>query len=274
MRKGSHVRHQAKAHLTLRLIMYDTNSKSLSIMSSSSGVSSHTCKALNVMPADSFEVSASQITCTPDETQQESHPELQDSECKETNTMNADFGENDGGSIGLSTKVVGALAEHNLVITDNEFFENGDGDDLDDSTVIVECPSGKETKSLTLEEATNTILFCSSIVHDLVYEAATIAMNNKPRMCRWKKICFIIQRSSSYDGRGSRTKEKKKHSSKGRRKQRETEEETEVHIENDENASEAAAMMSNVGVPPPPSKGGESVKLPPKLENKYNCSIM
>ncbi|KAL0695520.1 hypothetical protein Bca4012_062700 [Brassica carinata] len=265
MRKGSHVRHQAKAHLTLRLIMYDTNSKSLSIMSSSSGVSSHTCKALNVMPADSFEVSASQITCTPDETQQESHPELQDSECKETNTMNADFGENDGGSIGLSTKVVGALAEHNLVITDNEFFENGDGDDLDDSTVIVECPSGKETKSLTLEEATNTILFCSSIdvpVEEDMFHHPTVLGKLNPN------------RSSSYDGRGSRTKEKKKHSSKGRRKQRETEEETEVHIENDENASEAAAMMSNVGVPPPPSKGGESVKLPPKLENKYNCSIM
>ena len=71
-------------------------------------------------------------------------------------------------------------------------------------------------------------------------------------------------RSSSY-GRGGGTKEKNKQSSKQR--------ETDVHIESDENASEAAAMMSNVGVPPP-SKVRESLKPPPKLENKCNCSIM
>ncbi|KAL0695531.1 hypothetical protein Bca4012_062711 [Brassica carinata] len=392
IRKGSHVRHQSGSTLDMETHRYDTNSKSLSSMSSSSGVSSHTCKALNVMQEDSFEACASQITCTPDETQQESHPQLQDSESKETNAMIADFGENDGGSTGLSTKVVGALAEHNLVITDSEFCENGDGDEvantvskieisespahvrstselgalpvtddhsrleekdgnesprhglsttaaseielescapethglgvydeipesecnlnavddcseksmghdsadhhnslapvneiLDESTVIVECPGGKETKSLTLEEATDTILFCSSIVHDLVYEAATIAMDKakdvaaEEEMLHHPTVTVLGKsnpnRSSTY-GRGSGTKTKKKQSSKGRRKQTETEEETDVHIENDENASEAAAMMSNVGVPPPPSKGGETLKPPPKLENKCNCSIM
>ncbi|KAF8060425.1 hypothetical protein N665_1216s0012 [Sinapis alba] len=389
IRKGSHVRHQSGSTLDMETHRYDTNSKSLSSMSSSSGVSSHTCKALTVMPADSFEVCASQITCTPEDIHQESHPELQDSECKETNAMNADFGENDGGSIGLSTKVVGDVAERNLVITDNEFCENGDGDDvantvstteisespahlrstselgalpvtddhswlqekdgnespqhglptttaseielescapethglgvhdeipesdcnlnavddcaeknmghasvdhhnslapvneiLDESSVIVECPGGKETKSLTLEEATDTILFCSSIVHDLVYEAATIAMDKAKDVAAEEEMLHPTvtvlgksnpNRSSSY-GRGSGTKAKKKQSSKARRKQTETEEKTEVHIENDENASEAAAMMSNVGVPPP-SKG-ESLKPPPKLENKCNCSIM
>ncbi|CAG7864518.1 unnamed protein product [Brassica rapa] len=371
IRKGSHVRHQSGSTLDMETHRYDTNSKSLSSMSSSSGVSSHTCKALNVMPAESFEVCASQITCTPDETHQESHPELQ-----ETNVMNADFGEDDG-----------ALAEQKLVITDKEFCENGDGDDvannaskveisespahvrstselgalpvtddhsrlqekggnespqhglstmtaseielescaaekhgigvhdeilesecnlnavedcseksmghdysldhnslapvneiLDESTVIVECPGGKETKSLTLEEATDTILFCSSIVHDLVYEAATIAMEKAKDVAAEEEMLHPTvtvlgksnpNRSSNY----GRTKEKKKQSSKARRKQRETEAKTEVDIENDENASEAAAMMGNVGVPPPPSKG-ESLKPPPKLENKCNCSIM
>lgn len=152
----------------------------------------------------------------------------------------------------------------------------------DESTVIVECPGGKETKSLTLEEATDTILFCSSIVHDLVYEAATIAMDKTKNVPVEQELLHPTvtvlgksnaNRFSSY-GRGGGTKEKKKQSSKARRKlQRETEEKTEVDIENDENASEAAAMMSNVGVPPPPSKG-ESLKPPPKLENKCNCSIM
>lgn len=126
IRKGSHVRQRSGSTLDMETHRYDTNSKSLSIMSSSSGVSSHTCQALNVMPENSFEVCAARMTCTHDETHQDSHPELQDLECKETNVMNADFSESIG-SIGISTNVVGALAEHDPVIVDNGFCENGDG---------------------------------------------------------------------------------------------------------------------------------------------------
>ena len=38
---------------------------------------------------------------------------------------------------------------------------------------------GGNTRSLTLEEVTDTILFCSSIIHDLAYQAATIAMEKE-----------------------------------------------------------------------------------------------
>ncbi|KAK4785418.1 hypothetical protein SAY86_002107 [Trapa natans] len=46
-------------------------------------------------------------------------------------------------------------------------------------TVRVESHGHNRTKSYTLEEATDTILFCSSIVHDLAYSAATIAMEKE-----------------------------------------------------------------------------------------------
>eukprot|EP00252_Welwitschia_mirabilis_P004269 TRINITY_DN14558_c0_g1_i3.p1 TRINITY_DN14558_c0_g1~~TRINITY_DN14558_c0_g1_i3.p1 ORF type:complete len:1275 (-),score=284.03 TRINITY_DN14558_c0_g1_i3:367-4191(-) len=51
-----------------------------------------------------------------------------------------------------------------------------------DSTSTVDAPRSYLSRNLTLEEATDTILFCSSIVHDLAYKAVNIAMEkeNKP----------------------------------------------------------------------------------------------
>ncbi|KAJ4879853.1 hypothetical protein Rs2_36907 [Raphanus sativus] len=388
IRKGSHVRHQSGSTLDMETHRYDTttNSKFLSSMSSTSGVSSHSCQALNVMPADS----------TYDETHQESKPDLQDSKCDETNVMNADLGEIDG-SFGLSTNVVGVSAEIKNVffchngddVLDNtamgkveEISESSaahvrstsevgastatddcslydhsklqekdvnetphtttasetepescepetpglgvddetpecnnvnavDDDDCseknmahasvdhhnslaplvneisDESTVLVECPGQKEPKSLTLEEATDAILFCSSIVHDLVYQAASIAMDKGRDVAGTEEEEEILRptvtvlgksnanRSSYTSGGGTKTNKKQSSKvAKASRKQMETEEKTEVHIENDENAGEAAGMMiSNVGVLPSNNKA-DNLKPPPKLENKCNCSIM
>ncbi|KAF8084077.1 hypothetical protein N665_0734s0004 [Sinapis alba] len=386
IRKGSHVRHQSGSTLDIETHRYDTTSKFLSSMSSTSGVSSQACQALNVIPADSFEMCPAQMTCT----NEESHPELQDSNCDETNVMQSD------GSVGLSTNVVGVLTELDPVIIENVFCENGDdvdntalseveisespahvrstsevgastpatddcslydhsklqekdvnetphhgsftttaseiepegcepetpglgvhdessgpegnvdaADDCsekikshasvdhhnslappvneisDESTVLVECTGRKEPKSLTLEEATDAILFCSSIVHDLVYQAASIAMDKardvaateeeilRPTMTVLGKS--NANRSSSYTG-GSGTKTKKQSAKATRKQQTETEEKIEVHIENDENAGEAAMISSNVGLPS--SNKADNLKPPPKLENKCNCSIM
>uniref|UniRef100_A0A1J3FRF8 Microtubule-associated protein futsch n=1 Tax=Noccaea caerulescens TaxID=107243 RepID=A0A1J3FRF8_NOCCA len=390
IRKGSHVRHQSGSTLDMETHRYDTNSKSLSSMSSPSGFSSQACQALNVMTEDSFQVSAAQMTCAHDETHRESRPELQDPECDETNVMNADFGESVE-SIGTSTNVVGAMAEHNPEIVDDGFCENGDDvantvmskveisespthvrstselgaspvtdecalydhsklqekdgnetprhgsstttaseiepencepetpglvgvhdeipesecnlnavDDcseksmahdsvdhhnssvpvneiLDESTVIVECPGRKEPKSLTLEEATDTILFCSSIVHDLVYQATTVAMEKAKEVPAEEEALHLhpavtVLGKSNANRTSYRTKAKKQSSksAKASRKQTETEEKTDVQIENDENAGEAV-MIRNVGVPP---RKGDNMKPPPKLENKCNCSIM
>lgn len=43
-----------------------------------------------------------------------------------------------------------------------------------------DAPRGYLSRSMTLEEATDTVLFCSSIVHDLVYKVATTAMEKEP----------------------------------------------------------------------------------------------
>ncbi|XP_010460547.1 PREDICTED: uncharacterized protein LOC104741389 [Camelina sativa] len=387
IRKGSHIRQRSGSTLDLETHRYDTNSKSLSTMSSSSGMSSHALQALNVMPEDSFEVCTAQMTCTQDETHKESHSEIQDSECKETNVMNADFGESVG-LVGISANEVGDLAEQNPVVNDNGCSENGDDvantvetrespahvrsisdlgasiitddsslndhsrlqekdgneiphgsstttaldielescrsetpsvgvhdevpesgcnlnavDDcseksmahpsvdhhnslvpaneiLDESTVRVECPGGKEPRSLTLEEATDTILFCSSIVHDIVYQAATLAVDKAKDVPDEEEMLHptvtVLGKSnanrSSYGlGGGTKAKKKNAKSAKASRKQTETEEKTQVvEIENDENAGEAV-MIRNVGVPP---GKGANLKPPPKLESKCNCSIM
>ncbi|CAA7396391.1 unnamed protein product [Spirodela intermedia] len=45
--------------------------------------------------------------------------------------------------------------------------------------VMVEAPVGNKTRCLTLEEATDTILFCSSIVQDLAFQSAAIGMEKE-----------------------------------------------------------------------------------------------
>ncbi|KAG0499907.1 hypothetical protein HPP92_004161 [Vanilla planifolia] len=46
------------------------------------------------------------------------------------------------------------------------------------SAITIEAPR-EMSRSLTLEEATDTILFCSSIIHDLAYKAVVVAMENE-----------------------------------------------------------------------------------------------
>ncbi|MCD7460440.1 hypothetical protein HAX54_043561 [Datura stramonium] len=49
----------------------------------------------------------------------------------------------------------------------------------EESTVTLRGKECNKPRSLTLEEATDTILFCSSIVHDLAYRAANIAIEKE-----------------------------------------------------------------------------------------------
>ena len=160
IRKGSHVRHESGSTLDMETHRYDTNSKFLSSMSGNA------CQALNVVPADSFEVCAAQMTCTDDETHQESHYELQDSKCTETNVMN--------GSIGLSTNEVVILAAHDPVIIDNGFSENRD--DVDNSVMskveISESPA--HVRNTSEVGASTAIDDCSLYDHSKLQEKDVI----------------------------------------------------------------------------------------------------
>ncbi|TXG56103.1 hypothetical protein EZV62_017416 [Acer yangbiense] len=143
---------------------------------------------------------------------------------------------------------------------------------LEESTVLLECRGGSMGRSLTLEEATDAILFCSSIVHDLAYQAATIAMEkeNEEPLEDSRPTVTILGKSSGdrKDPRGRTISKRTAKSLKARQRRVETNVKApSSKTENDENADES--MICNVGVP----NKVDSTK-PPKLESKCNCTIM
>ncbi|KAL5760105.1 hypothetical protein ACOSQ2_018943 [Xanthoceras sorbifolium] len=141
-----------------------------------------------------------------------------------------------------------------------------------ESTVLLECRGGSKGRSLTLEEATDAILFCSSIVHDLAYQAATIAIEkeNEEPLQDSRPTVTILGKSSGdrKDPRGRTVSKRTAKSQKARQRRVETNVKTlSSKTENDENADEST--IRNVGVP----NKVDSTK-PPKLESKCNCTIM
>ncbi|XP_021746712.1 mucin-12-like isoform X2 [Chenopodium quinoa] len=142
----------------------------------------------------------------------------------------------------------------------------------EESTVTVEEQGGRRTRSLTLEEATDTILFCSSIVHDLAYKAASIAIEKEKENLELlegsRPMVTIPERRSSdkKDHRGftsGRTPKTQK-AKKGRASEAEVKPPL---TENEERSNEP--VVRNVGLP----NNADSMK-PPKLESKCNCTIM
>lgn len=140
------------------------------------------------------------------------------------------------------------------------------------STVTVECQGAGNTRSLTLEEATDTILFCSSIIHDLAYQAATVAMEKEcPDRFEGSEPTVTLVGKPSSDRKDTRSRTVSKRTPKPQ-KVRQKRVETDVKppsgtTENDENVNEP--FTSNVGLP----NKVDSMK-PPKLESKCNCIIM
>ncbi|KAI5406271.1 uncharacterized protein LOC127083081 [Lathyrus oleraceus] len=143
----------------------------------------------------------------------------------------------------------------------------------EESTVTVEYLDAGNTRSLTLEEATDTILFCSSIIHDLAYQAATIAMENEcSGPFEGSEPTVTLLGKSVPDRKDIRRRPVSKRTVKTP-KSRPKSVETGVKIvsgktENDENIDES--FTNNVGLP---NKVDNSMK-PPKLESKCNCIIM
>ncbi|KAH9603706.1 hypothetical protein KSS87_007457 [Heliosperma pusillum] len=149
-----------------------------------------------------------------------------------------------------------------------EFAESGQADIIgEESTVTMEDQEGNMRKSLTLEEATDTILFCNSIIHDLAYRAASIAIEKEKENLepfeRSRPTVTIPDRRDPHGFSSTRTPKPQK-----ARKKRTTETEVKPPLmQNDEKSNEP--MVRNVGIP----NDGNSMK-PPKLESKCNCTIM
>lgn len=143
----------------------------------------------------------------------------------------------------------------------------------DGATVTVECQGAGNTRSLTLEEATDTILFCSSIIHDLAYQAATIAVEKEcsEQLVGSEPTVTLLGKPVS-DRKDVRRRPIGKRALKTQKTRQEKRVETGVKTpsdktENDENIDES--FTQNVGLP----NKVDSIK-PPKLESKCNCIIM
>ncbi|GMJ13271.1 BASIC PROLINE-RICH PROTEIN5 [Hibiscus trionum] len=167
-------------------------------------------------------------------------------------------------AIPLDVDVTASVEEHNM-------SDHADGV-LEESTVLVECRGGSKARSLTLEEATDTILFCNSIIHDLAYQAATIAIERESSVpLEGSRPTVTILGKSTSDRKDLRGRAVGRWTSKSH-KVRQRRVETDVKsvpakTVNDENAYEPSNR--NVDIP----NKMDSMN-PPKLESKCNCSIM
>ncbi|KAK4764657.1 hypothetical protein SAY86_025747 [Trapa natans] len=152
-------------------------------------------------------------------------------------------------------------------------------DILEESTVTVESHGRSRTRSLTLEEATDTILFCSSIVHDLAYSAASMAMEKEHEALEalegFRPTVTLVGKSISSgrkDPRSGRIISKrglKPHNRAPKKKRADAyKKPPSSEPENDENVDES--LTRNIGLP----HKFDSAKVPRKLESKCNCTII
>ncbi|CAN4123950.1 unnamed protein product [Withania somnifera] len=145
---------------------------------------------------------------------------------------------------------------------------------LEKSTVILEGQGGNKPRSLTLDEATDTILFCSSIVHDLAYRAANIAIEKENSTLlndSWPTVTLVGKANS--DRRDPHGRISGRRNSKSSQKTRHRMEmdakppQSNTNTENDEKADKSTTRI--IGAP----IKGDNLN-PPKLESKCNCIIM
>ncbi|XP_010926591.1 uncharacterized protein [Elaeis guineensis] len=142
---------------------------------------------------------------------------------------------------------------------------------IEELTVIKhENQRGQISRSLTLEEATDTILFCSSIVHDLAYKAVTIGMENELMLSEASRPTVTFLGKSVRDQRDlqkiySRCTPKSRRAKERRMKG----DAFAPTLDLANNASIQESTLVNYEV----TNKVNSMK-PPELESKCNCAIM
>lgn len=140
--------------------------------------------------------------------------------------------------------------------------------------VLVEGQGGTKGRSLTLEEATDAILFCSSIIHNLAYEAATIAMEKEtpPEPSSNNDYPPLVPAvTKSYSGKkDTQSRKPSTRSSKAQKMRKKTMEEDTMKSPNSINTGEETDIPKTRIVN---SNNKENTK-PPTLEAKCNCRIM
>lgn len=125
-------------------------------------------------------------------------------------------------------------------------------------------------RTFTLEEATDTVLFCSSIVHDLAYKAAAIGMEKEMAASEASHPTVTrLAKSISYQMDFQNTSNKcVKNSRKVKRKRLEIDtKKPPMDLGNDGNYPELVSSSAE------DLQMIDSMK-PPKLESKCNCTVM
>ncbi|KAI7748722.1 hypothetical protein M8C21_022262 [Ambrosia artemisiifolia] len=190
------------------------------------------------------------------------------------------------GQVTPGLKRDGSLSSTNHKDESQEVVSDKDHDTADPTSNIIEEPvvlvkqKGEMRKSLTLDEATDTILFCSSIVHSLAHSAATIAIEKKTET-RLEPVDDIgswplipATRKSDIGKPELQTQTATKRPSKSLRSRQKREAETDPT-----NGTNVTETQGQAGQAKPRMVGvrelndGES-KKPPMLESKCNCIIM
>lgn len=145
---------------------------------------------------------------------------------------------------------------------------------IEEATIVVDGHGRNRSRSLTLEEATDTILFCSSIVHNLAYQAVNIAMEkeNVVPLESSRPTVTLLGRSTP-DRKEAHGRNGGKRSSKSQKSRQRRLEETGAKPPSTNSGIEEKNEESLPRIVGLPNNKVDSTK-PPKLESKCNCRIM
>ncbi|XP_076901036.1 uncharacterized protein LOC143555358 isoform X2 [Bidens hawaiensis] len=132
-------------------------------------------------------------------------------------------------------------------VSDMDINTGNHSSSINESTVLVEGEKGTKGRSLTLEEATDTILFCSSIVHNLAYEAANIAIEketpSEPSVNNEYQPLVPAVTKSYPDRKDLQSRKTSKRSSKSQKTKRKTTETDTIKSPNNVNTDEETDLQ-------------------------------
>lgn len=140
----------------------------------------------------------------------------------------------------------------------------------EESCILLEDTGPAKAKTLTLEEAGDAILFCSSKIRKLAYETANFAIEKEALPVEALRPVTLLGKSN-FERKDSHPRKHSSRSQKARKQGLEIEMETTPpsYTETDEKSCPCTVGVSDDGAP----DNGDSTK-PPKLESKCNCLIM
>ncbi|KAL6905862.1 hypothetical protein ACP4OV_003463 [Aristida adscensionis] len=167
----------------------------------------------------------------------------------------------------LDNSCVSIVSEEEMLVSATEVNTmEFPGDEESPSTV--EGSSEQSQRCFTLEEATDTVLFCSAIVHDIAYKAATIGLEGEQELELAAATRPAITTVGNFMPKGDGLRKLPHRRTQKQRKRSEGETTTETTKE-----KVVTKEPSHVRPIPEITKVSDSMK-PPKLESKCNCTVM